>query len=77
MNGMKIILDRLEHLSSVTFRCLNAKQHWKRDIIEWLSERRYSTYLEKFDTLHIWLGKKKSEIPRQMIAENKRFKRTN
>jgi hypothetical protein len=57
---IKIILDRLEHLTSVTFRILNRKKHWQTEMIEWLSKRRDSTYCIEYDILHAWLGKKKS-----------------
>lgn len=61
MDDMKIILNRLEHLSSVIFRYLNDEEDWKTKIIEWLSERRDSTYRTEFNALHIWLGKKKNK----------------
>jgi hypothetical protein len=62
INDMKVILDRLEHLASVTFRILNRKKpwEWQTEIIEWLSKRRDSTYCIEYDILHAWLGKKKS-----------------
>ncbi len=74
IDDMKIILDRLEHLSSVIFRKCNSEEHWQTDIKEWLSQRRNAIYDMEYDALHIWLDKKKSETSRQMTTGNKRFK---
>lgn len=74
VNNMKLILNRLEHLLSVTFRCSYDNPSWKAEIIQWHLERRSLTYYEDFDTLQIWLGKMKTNISQQMITGSKRFK---
>jgi len=75
INDMKIILDRLEHLSSVAFRYLNGEEDWQTHMTEWLSEKGDSTYCMEYDTLHIWLDKKeKSKRSRQMTINSKRIK---
>ncbi|CAF3989242.1 unnamed protein product [Rotaria sordida] len=77
MDDMKIILNRLDHLLSVTFRFISRKQHWPNKIIKWLSTRRDATYSTDFYTLSIWLGKKKKKKRKtceQMTNDIKRIK---
>jgi hypothetical protein len=61
MNDMKIILNRLEHLSSVSFRFLNRDAHWKARLKKWILMRRNVTCHPDLDTLHIWIGQKRAE----------------
>ncbi|CAF1549709.1 unnamed protein product, partial [Rotaria sordida] len=77
MDDMKIILNRLDHLLSVTFRFISRKQHWPNKIIKWLSTRRDATYSTDLYTLSIWLGKKKKKKRKtceQMTNDIKRIK---
>ncbi|CAF2667099.1 unnamed protein product [Rotaria sp. Silwood2] len=77
MDDMKIILNRLDHLLSVTFRFISRKQHWPKKIIKWLSTRRDATYSTDLYTLSIWLGKKKKKKRKtceQMTNDIKRIK---
>ncbi|CAF1361848.1 unnamed protein product [Rotaria sp. Silwood1] len=63
MKDMKIVLERVDHLSSVTFRFYDSKSTWQT-IIEWISDRRDLTYCKESGELHIWLGMKKTNMPK-------------
>ncbi|CAF1342097.1 unnamed protein product [Rotaria sordida] len=63
MKDMKIVLERVDHLSSVTFRFFNSKSTRQTKIIEWISDRRDLTYCKESDELRIWLGMKKTNVP--------------
>ncbi|CAF0856438.1 unnamed protein product [Rotaria sp. Silwood1] len=76
MNDMKTVLERLDHLSSVTFRFFNGKSNWQETIIKWLSDRRDLTYCKQSYELHIWLGMKKTNVSQQHRTSRKRIKLT-
>jgi hypothetical protein len=59
-NDMKIILNQLEHLWSITFQFDPFHSFQSDQIIEWLrTEREDSTHVQHGHYLHIWLGKNK------------------
>jgi len=74
IDDIKIILERLDHLSSATFLFYSDDDHWQMTIREWLSERRDAIYYAEFDILHIWLGKKKCQTSQYTTVGNKRLK---
>ncbi|CAF1282231.1 unnamed protein product [Rotaria sordida] len=76
MNHIKIILQRLDHLSSVVFRYFNDKPTWQTTIIEWLSDRRDLTYCKESYELYIWLGTEKMNMSQQHRTGRKRIKLT-
>ena len=60
INDMKIILNQLQHLWSVTFQFDPFHTIQFDDFIEWLkNERDDSTHVQYAHYLHIWLGKSK------------------
>ena len=56
LDDIKIVLDRLKHLSSVTFVFLFDMPFSPNEIIGWLSQRIDFTYLVDNCSLSIWLG---------------------
>jgi hypothetical protein len=60
IDDMKIILNRLEYLSSITFQFDPFHSIQFDNIIEWIrNEREDFTYISREHYLHIWLGESK------------------
>jgi hypothetical protein len=76
INDMKVIIERLEQLTSVKFKFSFEKSIFIKEIIEWLSQKRSnSTHLKDIHCLSFWLGTKISN-PRTIITNHKRMKVT-
>ncbi|CAF4734443.1 unnamed protein product [Rotaria sp. Silwood2] len=56
IKDMKIVLERLDHLSSVTFRFFDSTSTWQTKIIEWVLYRRDLIHCKETSELHLWLG---------------------
>ncbi|CAF1271955.1 unnamed protein product [Rotaria sordida] len=76
INDMKVILERLEQLSSVKFKFSFEKWIFAKEILEWISQKRNnSTHLKEMHYLSLWIGKKKNILPSRMTS-HKRIKLT-
>jgi hypothetical protein len=74
VDDMKMILERLDHLSNVVFRLSRNLPYGIGEIITWLkNKRRYVSYYYTDNYLSIWLGKKLLE-PSLDTAASKRAK---
>jgi hypothetical protein len=56
LDDIKILLERLKHLSSATFVFLIEMPFSPTEIIRWLSQRMDFTYLVDNSSLSVWLG---------------------
>ena len=71
LNDIKILLERLQHLSSVSFLFPFDMPFSPTEIVGWLSQRRDFTYLVDKSSMSIWLGQNinvQSKLPITTMA---------
>jgi hypothetical protein len=63
VEDMKIILERFNHLSSVTFKFVADSSTFISEIIAWLvTKDRDFTYQSTQFSLHLWFGKSREQL---------------
>ncbi len=72
LDNTKILLERLQHLSSVSFVFFLDMPFSPTEIIGWLSQRRDFTYLIDKNCLSIWLGHNHNSQSPQWLPTNLR-----